>query len=74
MPVIIEDYNLQWPCLYDVEEKDILSAIRHLRHSAEHIGSTSAPGLGAKPIIDIMVGMRQLTDAKFCILLLKSIG
>ena len=74
MPVIIEDYNPQWPCLYDVEEEYILSAIRHLCRSVEHIDSTSVPGLGAKAIIDIMVGLRQLADAKFCIPLLESIG
>ncbi len=30
----------------------------------EHVGSTAVPGLGAKPIIDIMVGVTRLPDAE----------
>jgi GrpB-like predicted nucleotidyltransferase (UPF0157 family) len=30
----------------------------------EHIGSTAVPGLGAKPIIDIMIGLQSLEDAE----------
>ncbi len=34
----------------------------------QHIGSTSVPGLGAKPVIDIMIGVRSLADADaYCI-------
>jgi GrpB-like predicted nucleotidyltransferase (UPF0157 family) len=40
----------------------------------EHIGSTAVPGLGAKPIIDIMVGLRRLSDAEDCIEPLRGIG
>ena len=30
----------------------------------EHIGSTAVPGLGAKPVIDMLVGLRALADAR----------
>jgi len=48
--------------------------IGHQVVAIEHIGSTAVPGLGAKPIIDIMIAIRQLDDAKNCIEPLKSIG
>jgi GrpB-like predicted nucleotidyltransferase (UPF0157 family)/predicted RNA-binding protein associated with RNAse of E/G family len=41
--------------------------------AVEHVGSTAVPGLGAKPIIDIMVGTAHLSDAGECIEPLKSI-
>ncbi len=73
-PLVIEDYNPEWPALYTAEERRILRAIGHVVVAVEHVGSTSVPGLGAKPIIDIMVGVRQLADAEVCIALLERIG
>jgi GrpB-like predicted nucleotidyltransferase (UPF0157 family) len=40
----------------------------------EHIGSTSVPGLAAKPIIDVMVAIRSLADAPACVAPLAAIG
>ena len=40
----------------------------------EHIGSTAVPGLAAKPVIDIMVGVHSLEQAKTAIPVLESIG
>ena len=40
----------------------------------EHVGSTSVPGMTAKPIIDIMVGVKSLQESKACIPLLEEIG
>jgi len=73
-PIVIVDYNPQWPILYGQERASIVSVIGHKVVTIEHIGSTSVPGLGAKPIIDIMVGLRQLGDAEHCIAPLAAIG
>jgi len=40
----------------------------------EHVGSTAVPGLGAKPIIDILVGLRRLQDATALIRPLERLG
>ncbi|MDQ3812942.1 MAG: GrpB family protein, partial [Armatimonadota bacterium] len=40
----------------------------------EHIGSTSVPGLAAKPIIDIMVGLADFTQADALVLRLQSLN
>ena len=73
-PVIIVEYNPQWPALYEEEKARILGLIGHKVVALEHVGSTAVPGLGAKPIIDIMVAIHRLTNAEECILPLQSTG
>jgi GrpB-like predicted nucleotidyltransferase (UPF0157 family) len=73
-PVVIVDHNPQWPSLYEQEKSLLLGAIGHIVAAIEHIGSTAVPGLGAKPIIDIMIGLHQLDDAVECIPRLQSLG
>jgi len=73
-PVIIVGYDPRWPVLYKEEKRQILSVIGDRILAIEHIGSTAVPGLGGKPIIDIMVGVRRLSDAKGCIEPLATIG
>lgn len=54
----VVDYDPAWPALYDAESARLAAyfppgSIRRI----EHIGSTAVPGLAAKPIIDILVGV-----------------
>jgi GrpB-like predicted nucleotidyltransferase (UPF0157 family)/RimJ/RimL family protein N-acetyltransferase len=54
MSVIVEQYNPEWPQHFEIirtELQDYLQDVEYL--SIEHVGSTSVPGLVAKPIIDI---------------------
>jgi len=74
VPVKIAGYNPKWPVIYAREKDLILSAIDGKVAGIEHVGSTAVPGLGAKPIIDIMVGVQELSAAKDCIEPLKSVG
>lgn len=73
-PVIVVEYNSQWPVLYEEERDRILALIAHKVVAIEHVGSTAVPGLGAKPIIDIMVAIHRLADAEECIEPLQRIG
>lgn len=73
-PVIIVDYDRGWPALYEDERRLIAGAIGPWLAGMEHIGSTSVAGLAAKPIIDIMVGVRTLDDAIHCIEPLAALG
>lgn len=73
-PLIVVDYDPQWPILYEEEKDRILGLIGRLVVAIEHIGSTAVPGLGAKPIIDIMVAVHRLADAEECVEPLRSIG
>jgi GrpB-like predicted nucleotidyltransferase (UPF0157 family) len=72
--VVVVDYDPQWPSQYEEEKDRILGAIGDVAVAIEHIGSTAVPGLGAKPIIDIMVAVSRLADAERCIDPLQEIG
>jgi GrpB-like predicted nucleotidyltransferase (UPF0157 family) len=73
-PLVIVDYDTRWPKIYEIERARILKAIGSKVVSIEHVGSTAVPGLGAKPTIDILVGVRSLSDAEECIEPLRKIG
>lgn len=56
----IVTYDPRWPDLYTEERERVEAVLGDLARSIEHIGSTSVPGLSAKPIIDILVTMSRL--------------
>ena len=72
--VVIVGYDPAWPAMYEEEKALILGAIGPWVKGIEHVGSTSVPGLAAKPIIDIMVGVWNLDDAAYCIGRLVTVG
>ena len=67
-------YNPAWERLYKKEEKILYSVIGKYILDIQHIGSTSIPGVKAKPIIDIAIGVKELKSGKKCIKLLKELG
>jgi len=54
-PLILVDYDPDWPRLFRTEADRIQTAIGGRALRIEHVGSTSVPGLPAKPIIDIVL-------------------
>lgn len=72
--VIIVDYNPMWPTFYEEERTLLLHVIGDYIEEIQHIGSTSVPGLGAKPIIDIMIGIHELSLVDNCVQPLQSLG
>lgn len=73
-PVRIEAYDPRWPSMFEEDKGKILEAVGEHVAAVEHIGSTSVPGLAAKPIIDVMVAVRRLADAPACVGPLAAIG
>ena len=59
-PVEVVRYDPRWPVLFEHERELILSALGEIILDIQHTGSTAVPGLAAKPIIDIMVGVRSM--------------
>jgi GrpB-like predicted nucleotidyltransferase (UPF0157 family) len=53
--LVIEEYDARWPAQFLAERTRITEALGLRVDAIEHIGSTSVPGLAAKPIIDILV-------------------
>jgi len=60
--IIVTPYDPAWPARFRVESQLIHVALADLAPVIEHIGSTSVPGLAAKPIIDMLVGVRSLAE------------
>ena len=56
-PIIVVDYNTNWAIQYEQEKIQILNALGDTVADIQHIGSTSVPGLAAKPVIDILLGL-----------------
>jgi len=73
--VILEDYDPSWPAKFE-EEKSRLMAIAGEWHygGIEHVGSTAVPGMVAKPVIDIMFGIKSLEESKSAIDVLVAHG
>jgi GrpB-like predicted nucleotidyltransferase (UPF0157 family) len=71
---VLVEYDPRWPVLYREEEARILDAIGHRLIAIEHVGSTSVPGLAAKPIIDIMAAIDSLDTAQEFIVPLHGLG
>jgi GrpB-like predicted nucleotidyltransferase (UPF0157 family) len=73
-PITLASYDPEWVDAYEKEEQQIRNAAGEHIEAIEHIGSTSIPGLAAKPIIDIMAGVETLDDADRCIESLQTLG
>lgn len=61
-PILLADYDPAWPALFAREEARIRAALGERVLRIEHTGSTSVPGLAAKPIIDITMVVVDATD------------
>ena len=61
IPVILAAYDLAWPRLA-ARHAERLRAVDATVLAVHHIGSTSVPGLAAKPIIDLMPIIASLAD------------
>ncbi len=55
-------YRAEWPVRFARERARIAAALGATAVLIEHIGSTSVPGLDAKPIVDILVGVAAPDD------------
>jgi GrpB-like predicted nucleotidyltransferase (UPF0157 family) len=55
-PVVLEPHSAEWVERYEHEHRALLAALPQAIIDVQHIGSTSVPGLAAKPTVDIMLG------------------
>jgi GrpB-like predicted nucleotidyltransferase (UPF0157 family) len=63
-PIFLVPYDPLWPQRFEEERAVLASALQAwLAGPIEHIGSTAVPGLTAKPIIDIMAGVKDLASS-----------
>ncbi len=56
------EYDPQWPVLFELEAERVKQALGCNCITVHHIGSTSIPGLSAKPIIDMLPVVRDIQE------------
>jgi GrpB-like predicted nucleotidyltransferase (UPF0157 family) len=62
--VSLSPYREEWPGLFAAERARLAATLQLSTEAFEHIGSTAIPSLVAKPILDIMLGVQDLTLAR----------
>jgi GrpB-like predicted nucleotidyltransferase (UPF0157 family) len=64
-PIEIVPYEVEWPARFEDERRLLDRAVgRWAVGGIHHIGSTAVPGLAAKPVIDILVGVADLDGSR----------
>jgi len=61
--IVVVPYNTDWPQIFKVESEKIKEALGSSCIAIHHIGSTSVPGLSAKPVIDMIVIVEGIEKA-----------
>lgn len=61
-PIVLVEYDPAWPALFEREAVRIRRVLGGRAVVIEHTGSTSVPGLAAKPIIDMTMGVPDSAD------------
>jgi GrpB-like predicted nucleotidyltransferase (UPF0157 family) len=62
--IVVSDYDPNWATLFKQERTRIENALGSLALAIEHVGSTAVPGLPSKPIIDLLIGVPSLEEAR----------
>lgn len=60
--IVIVGYDPEWPRRFERERERIEAALGSVARRIEHVGSTSVPGLAAKPIVDVLVAVDDADD------------
>ena len=72
--LVITDYDPRWPQFFAELRARLADLLGEKAAAIEHVGSTSVPGLAAKPIIDLDVLLASRADLATAIQLLATIG
>ncbi|MCD2138086.1 GrpB family protein [Salinicoccus halitifaciens] len=70
----VVDYDTQWPLMFEEEKEKFEQIFGDELTAVHHIGSTSVPGLKAKPVIDIMPVVKSIDAVDSCNDALQDIG
>lgn len=73
-PIVITESDPEWPRRFLAHAETISQALGEVALRIEHVGSTSVPGLPAKPIIDIDVHVADSSAEQHYVPALERIG
>lgn len=72
--VTLVEHDPRWPEFYAEAARRVGDVLRGVAHRVEHVGSTSVPGLPAKPVIDMLLVVPDSADERRYVPLLEGIG
>ena len=72
--VRLQEDHEAWARAFELEKATIIEAVGPYVLEVQHVGSTSIPGVPAKPILDLLVGVADFDEARTCVAPLESIG
>lgn len=72
--IVLAPHDPEWSTQYVGEERKIRAALGSAALVLEHVGSTSIPGIPAKPIIDILLAVRDSSDERAYVPALEAQG
>ena len=62
--IVVVDYDAAWPAMFERLRDRIWPAVEDVTRRIDHVGSTSVPGLAAKPVIDMDVVVADAADVR----------
>lgn len=72
--VVLSPYSDAWPDAFARVQAELVAAFAPAPVVVEHVGSTAVPGLVAKPVLDILLGAKQLSEIECRIHTLAALG
>ena len=72
--VKLNPFTNEWERLFSEEKSRLQAAIGKYVLDIQHVGSTSIPGMVAKPIIDIAIAVKNFEKASICIKAIEQLG
>ena len=73
-PIELVEYDSEWPVRFEEWRRGLAAALGPAAIAIEHVGSTSVPGLIAKPIIDIQVSVADLDAEQLYVPQIEALG
>ena len=73
-PIVLKPYDPNWTVLFEAERDAMERLDRGWFKAIHHVGSTSIPGIAAKPIIDILVALHRDEDGPACVGAMAELG
>jgi len=73
-PIALSPYDPEWPQHYAALAREVRAALGANVLTLEHVGSTSVPGLSAKPVIDIILAVADSGDEPAYVPALEALG
>jgi len=67
-------YTAEWKRFFELEKTSLLAVLSPYVLDIQHAGSTSIPGMLAKPIVDIAIAVADFDEARVCVPLIEGLG